>query len=190
MAVQTATMPIMVRFSISFCLKLVSVACISVLAACSPKYDWREVRGADAPFVVTLPAKPASHTRTVDLGGVPVTMTMTAAEVDDVTFAVGTAELPDAAQAQKALIAMKTALVRNIAGTLRQEKTSTAGTTPVMLEIEAGGPPGPGSGGQPRLLLARFLAKDKRVYQLVVVGKEKAVARDEADIFFTSFKLN
>lgn len=163
-------------------------ACALLLAACSPKYDWREVRGAGAPYTVTLPARPASHARIVDLDGVKVTMTMTAAEADHVTFAVGTADLASPAQAQQAIVAMKTALVRNIGGTLRHEKTAAAGSGPMTIEIEAAGPPAPATGGQPRLLLARFIAHDKRVYQLVVVGAEKTEAREAADIFFTSFK--
>lgn len=182
-----ATISSMARFSISPLLASACIACAFLLAACSPKYDWREVRGSGVPFLIVLPAKPVSHSRTVNLDGVQATMTMTAAEVDEVTFAVGAAELPDAAQAQKALLAMKTALIRNIGGTLRHEKVSTAGSAR-MIEIEASGPPAPGS-DQPRLLLARFIAQDKHAYQLVVVGKEKAVAREAVDVFFTSFKL-
>ena len=159
------------------------VACAFLLAACSPKFDWREVRGQGAPFVVLLPAKPASHTRTINLDGLQVSMTMTAAEVDGVTFAVGTAELSDATQAPKALAAMKTALVRNIGGAVKQEKVSDPGTVPATIDIEA-------SGTESRILLARFLAKDKRIYQVVMVGKQNAVSRDAADTFFSSFKLN
>ncbi|HYD61381.1 MAG TPA: hypothetical protein VEC35_13535 [Noviherbaspirillum sp.] len=158
------------------------IACVALLAACSPKFDWREVRGTSAPFTVLLPSKPATHTRTVNLDGLQVPMTMTAADVDGVTFAVGTADLPDAAQAPKALAAMKTALVRNINGAIRLEKASVPGAVPVTIDIEAAG-----SG---RLLLARFLAKDQRVYQVIIVGNESVVSRDAADTFFTSFKLN
>ncbi len=164
-----------------------TAACVTaatLLLACSPKYDWREVRGAGAPFMIMLPAKPSSHARPIDLAGTRVTMTMTAAEVDDVTFAVGTAELPDAAQAQTALAAMKVALVRNIGGTVRYDKP----VAPAMTEIEAGGAPSGQRGEQPWLLLARFMVKDKRVYQIVVVGREKDVSREAADTFLTSFK--
>lgn len=166
------------------------IICSLLLAACSPKFDWREVRGNDVPFVVTMPAKPATHAREVNLDGTQVLMTMTAAEIDGVTFAVGTAELPDATQAQKALAAMKTALIRNINGTLRHETSSGTAEQPAMMEIEAIGLPAANRDGEPYLLLARFIAKDKRVYQLLVVGKEKSVVRDAADTFFMSFKLN
>ncbi|RZI45001.1 hypothetical protein EGT07_00490 [Herbaspirillum sp. HC18] len=167
----------------SFRARAVFAAAAFLLTACSPKYDWREVHGAGAPYVVLLPAKPASHTRTVDLDGLQVSMTMTAAEVDGVMFAVGTAELPNAAQAPKAMDAMKTALVRNIGGTIRQEKSSAAGSVPATIDVEV-------AGTQSRLLLARFLAEDKHIYQVVMIGKEKDMSRDAADTFFSSFKSN
>lgn len=182
-----ATISSMLKFSIPSLLKLACIACAFLLPACSPKYDWREVRGSGVPFTVLLPAKPATHTRTVHLDGMQVTMTMTAAEVDEVTFAVGTAELQEAAQTQKALIAMKTALVRNIGGTVKQEKSSAAGSVPTVIEVEASGAT---SDDQPRILLARFVAKDKHIYQVVMTGKEKTMSRDAADTFFTSFKTN
>lgn len=166
---------------------LAGAACTLLLAACSPQYDWREVRGTGAAFTIVLPGKPASHTRTINLDGLPVTMTMTGAEVDHVSFAVGTAELPEVAQVEKAIGAMKAALVRNIGGTLNQEKAVAASGTPAI-EIEASGPPAAHTGGRPRMLLARFLARDRRVYQLVVIGADKPGVREAADTFFTSFK--
>ena len=44
--------------------------------------------------------------------------------------------------------------------------------------------------GQPRVLFARFFAKERRVYQLVVTGSEKAVQRDLVDTYFSSFRFN
>lgn len=159
------------------------VACCLLLLACSPKFNWREVHGSAAPYVVALPAKPATHARQINLNGIPLTMTMTGAEVDNVTFAVGTAELPDAAQATHALGSMKTALVRNIGGTVTEEKASAPNVAPIMLEVEASAP----AGG--RVLLARFIARDRHIYQLVVTGRESDVSREAADTFFTSFRL-
>ncbi|SNS16820.1 hypothetical protein SAMN06265795_101333 [Noviherbaspirillum humi] len=158
-----------------------------IFTACSPRLDWRDVRGEGAPFMVTLPGKASSFSRPIRLGEIPVTMTMTAAEVDDVTYAVGTAELSDAAQTVQALAAMQTAMLRNVGAAPRQERTVTAAGMSFR-EVEAVGPPGSNTQGQPRLLLARFGAKDKRVYQLVILGREPAVSREAADTFFSSFK--
>lgn len=177
----------MFRFSTSILPQAACIMGVLLLSACSPKYNWREVRGTDAPFMVMLPAKPASHTRPINLDGTEVTMTMTAAEVDDVAFAVGTAELPEPASTQQALQAMKRAMVRNINGTIVHENASGPESKPAVIEIEAVGPSGNRSGR--RLLLARFIAQEQRIYQVIVVGQEDDVSREAADTFFTSFKL-
>lgn len=179
----------------SFSLSLpIALTCALLMTACTPKYDWREIRSADAPFIVALPAKPVSFSRPINLDGIPVTMPMIAAEVGGTTFAVGTAKLPDTANAALALITMKTALVKNIGGTVKTEKSVAAAKSPnggqnvITIEIEAVGTRN--GKPQPILLMARFIAQGKQIYQLVVLGEEKSISRDAADTFFTSFKLN
>jgi hypothetical protein len=184
---------IIMNFSRTYFRKTTLIASLLFLSACSPKFDWREVHSDTAAYVIALPTKPTTHTRNIDLKGSAVSMTMVASEVDGVTFAVGSAELPDAIQAQVSLAAMKTAMVNNIRGTIKHEKVlampqsaNTSGAI-ALTEIEASGP---AANGQIRVLLARFLAKEKRVYQLVVVGPEKSINRESVATFFSSFKLN
>src|SRR5471030_2526539 len=95
-----------------------------LVSACSPKFNWRDYRSNDAPYTVQFPGKPAQQTRTVDLDGQQVSLTMAATEIDGTTFAVASGELPDAAHAQLAMLAMKTAMVKNIAGVRSEEHTS------------------------------------------------------------------
>ncbi|HWT72476.1 MAG TPA: hypothetical protein VN361_09835 [Oxalicibacterium sp.] len=174
-----------------------AAAILLALAACSPRYDWRELHGVDAPYSVAMPARPDSFSRGIDLNGVHVSMTMTAAEVGKATFAVGSAELPTAPQAQASLDAMKNALVRNIRGTIRQEKTLTIaqsrradGGRVAVIEVVAIGPGDRASEGRPRALFARFVAKDKRVFQVVATGPEDTLQRETVDTFFSSFRLD
>ncbi|MFC5472890.1 hypothetical protein [Paraherbaspirillum soli] len=168
---------------------LLAACAVLMLGACSPKFNWREVRASDASYSVLLPAKPSTFSRPIDLGGLPVTMTMTAAKVDDTVFAVGSATLPESAQAQAALVAMQTALVKNINGTLKSEKTTAAaGNTPgwsASIDMEAVGTP---TGGKPQILFGHFVSKGKEVYQVIVIGPEKDVSRENADTFIASFK--
>ena len=155
------------------------------LSACTPRFDWREVRGTDAPYTVLMPAKPSVHTQPVNIGGTTVDMTMTAADIDGVTFAVGSAEFADAAQATAALGAMKTALVRNIGGKILHESTASAAPPPATsISVDAIGP----AGARQRHLFARLVARERRVYQVLVVGGEKAVERESVDMFLDSFK--
>jgi hypothetical protein len=172
---------------------LAMLAIVTMLAACTPKYDWRDVRGSSAPFTVLLPAKPSVYARPVNLGGIKADMTMTAAEIDDVTFAVGTAELPNAAQAQAALLVMKDTLVKNIGGVVRHEKAQL-GATVSTIELDAGpAPVGKDKAAAPRsgasAMHARFIARERRVYQVIVIGPEKAIRPEAVDTFLTSFKL-
>lgn len=160
------------------------------LAACTPKYDWRTVQDTSAPYTVLLPAKPSSLTRTVNLGGIQASMTMTAAEVDDVTFAVGTAELADMDQARAALAVMKDTMVRNIGGVILQEK-NVADPAGLRIDVDAG--PSTSAvpvarGGKTSILHARFIVRGKRVYQVIAVGPAKTMRAEAVDTFLTSFK--
>jgi len=164
---------------------LAAAAASLLLLACSPTYDWREIRGEGASYLVMLPAKPSSHTRTVNLDGTQVQMTMTGAETDGVSFTVATAQLADAAQAQKAMQAMKNAMVRNLGGSVKQEKpVQVAGVT--ATELTATG--GADASGRPRLMVARFFVRDNRVFQMVVLGRENAVPQEAVDTFLSSFR--
>jgi hypothetical protein len=164
----------------------------SVLAACSPSYNWRDYSSQEAPFRVMFPDKPAVHKRKIDIDGMPVEMTMTAVDVDGITYAVGSAEAPDAGRAHAALGAMKTALVRNIGAAVTKEKATVAATAGgagnsqrSSLDIEAAGV----QNGSPMKLVGHFEARDKRFYQVIVMGKEKAMSPERTDQFISSFKL-
>lgn len=162
------------------------LAATIALAACSPKYNWRESSDNGAHFVVLLPGKPTGATRTVDLDGPKVEMSMIATEVDGVTFAVGTAELADAAAAGRALDAMGAALLNNIGGKTG-EKAVLPGKTDGFsrtLELDTQGT----VRGRTLRLVARLAAKDRRVYQVLILGDKNAVTDDNIDTFFSSFK--
>lgn len=168
------------------------------LQACSPRYNWREASDNGAHFVVLLPAKPASATRSVDLDGIRVDLTMTAADVDGLVFAVATAELPDAAQGEAALDAMRRALLANIDG------QPTAPTTPPAPGAAPPAPPARGDAsvfshyldldasgrvrGEPTRLVARLGQRGKRIYQVMVLGPSARVADEQLETFFGSFK--
>jgi hypothetical protein len=160
-------------------------ACLLLLAAltaCSPDYNWRQVQNADAAFTALFPAKPSTHAREINLDGIRTSMSMTAAEVHGVLFAVGSAELSSPALAQPALVAMKTAMVRNIGGTIASDKT-VPGPIP-FTELVANG----SRNGRPVQLTARFAARNQRVYQAVVIGAPQEVPAEAIDTFLSSFK--
>ena len=164
--------------SIFFLVLTVFVLTVFVLTACSPRLDWREVQGNDAPYSVLLPAKPTRLSRQINLDGLPVNMAMTAAEVGGLTFAVGAVQLQNATQTPHALDAMKRAMISNIHGTIRPSTTKDGH------DIEAVGE----ANGKPAVLYARFTARGLWVYQVVLLAREEAVAPETLDTFFGSFQ--
>lgn len=161
-----------------------------MLAACSPKYDWRDYSSPDSPYRVMFPGKPATYTRSVNLDGMKVDMTMTATEVEGATYAVGSAQAPDAAQARAALDAMKTALVRNIGATTATEKSQASavggsGTSALSSNVAASGV----VNGVPMRLVGHFEARGNRFYQVVVIGPAKSIEPEPTEQFISSFKL-
>ena len=166
-------------------------ACLA-LAACSPQHNWRDYSSPDAPFRVMFPDKPATHTRSINLDGMSVNMTMAAAQVDGTMYAVGSAEAPDADKAEAALAAMKTALVRNIGATIKSEKSGKASAgagsssaRSAAIDVEAAG----AQNGVPMRLVGHFESRNKRFYQVIVMGKAKDISQDQVEMFMSSFKL-
>jgi hypothetical protein len=174
--------------------RLATVVVSALLAACSPEHDWREIRAEDGGFVVTLPAKPATLTRRIDLDGLRVDMTMVGAQVRDIAYTVGAVTLPDADDAvrERALATMRAAMVRNIGGTERASRPVT-----VTLIDAAGQPVGTVTGveveatGRMRdreaTLVARFAGTGAGAWQAVVLGT--GPDRDHAQTFLESLKL-
>lgn len=158
-----------------------------MLAGCDPALNWREVRNSDLGYTVLLPAKPASFDRSVDLDGLQVAMSMTAAEVDGTSFAVATAVVADAAQRTSALMAMQTAMTRNIQGEITEQKTITMKNGATAVQIYATGKAA--RDGQPLALFARFMVHGTRVFQVVALGPKEKLDAETADTFLSSFAL-
>src|SRR5690606_6357994 len=84
-----------------------------LLAACSPEYDWRDIRAPGGEYRVHLPATPVSMTRRIHLEALEVEMTMQGARVKDNSFTVAEVPLPGL-PAERILLAMREQMLRNI----------------------------------------------------------------------------
>ena len=75
----------MFRFSI-----LVSTGLVALLslAACSPTFNWREVRPEGTRLNLLLPCKPDKAQKVVPLGGRATSLSMLGCDAGDATFAV------------------------------------------------------------------------------------------------------
>jgi hypothetical protein len=163
-----------------------------LIAACSPKFNWREVHSKDAPYTVLMPAKPSEMSRDIQLGQQTVTMYMNTAQIDGVNFAVGAAKMRDATQAQLTIAIIKSALVQKLAGHITHEK-STVGNIDgkVVFNDEFGASSGtPNMAVSPTRMLGRLVARDEWVFQVLVVGPEKDINKESVETFLNSFKPN
>ena len=158
------------------------------LASCDPALNWREVRSNDAGYSALFPAKPTSFERAVNLDGLQVMMNMTAAEADGVSFAVATAIIEDEGQRTKALIAMQTAMLRNIQGEIKEKKTVTVKGGATAIQMHATGQAG--QAGTPMVLFARFVMHERRVFQVIALGPKEKLSAETADTFLSSFAFN
>jgi hypothetical protein len=74
-------------------LALVGVLC--ALPACSPTFNWREVRTDTAALVTLMPCKPDQASRPVPMAGTTVALQMLGCEAGEATFAVSYADIRD-----------------------------------------------------------------------------------------------
>ena len=176
-------------------MRCVLAATALLLSACSPEYDWREIRSHEHGYAVMLPGKPASMSRRINLDGLEVPMSMQGAKVGDTAFTVAVADLPDASPAtrERALAAMRAGMLRNVgangAGDVAaavvpigdaQGKALGAGQAVIVRAHGAGPAP-------PLSIAAGFTAQGARAWQWVALGP--ALDPDQTQTFLGSFKL-
>ena len=150
------------------------------MSACSPQFNWREVRNNEAPFTILMPAKAESLSKKIQLADTSLDMIMTATEVDGLSFAVGSAKLADASKATDILAAMQNGMIRNIHGEILEPAATANGVMKVQGHV--------GSGDIS--MAARFVTRGNWVYQIIIVGPQKKMTPDIIDTFMNSFIAN
>jgi hypothetical protein len=180
-------LPFLSHYSRLFTLSALCVLML-FLNGCDPTLNWREVRSDDASYTALFPAKPTSFERGVNLDGLQVMMNMTAAEADGASFAVATAIIEDEGQRAKALIAMQTAMLRNIRGEIKEKKTVNLKGGATAIQIHATGQAS--QAGTPLVLFARFVIHESRVFQVIALGPKEKLSAETADTFLSSFAFN
>ncbi|WP_150667450.1 hypothetical protein [Pandoraea anhela] len=174
------------------------LAATALLAACSPRYDWREVHDKDGAYAVTYPAKPTQDEREVKFASGPLPMRMQAARVDAALFAVGVVTLPndDATLRQTVVDELRQGLLANVnesAAVPSQVMVRQAGDAPALpgqaisAQGAAGGRDERGERAE-RFVTARFVGRGNHVYQVVVMAT-KPPTKEQVDQFLDSFIL-
>lgn len=159
-----------------------------VLAACSPAFNWREVRPDDSRLSLLLPCKPDKAKKLVPLGGQPTTLSMLGCEAAGVTFAVAVADLGDASRAAPVLAGWQSVTLANMkaAGTAQSMPLKVAGASPepAAVHVSATGQRADGALVQGQ---AAYFASGTQVFQAVIYAP--AIDPDVAETFFASLKF-
>jgi hypothetical protein len=172
-----------------------------LLAACTPRFDWRDFRQPEAGFAVALPGKPQTLVRAIAFehpaGPVRAEMTMVSTGVDETLFAVGTVRLPPSALEPPAALAatldwFREGILRNVqaAGASPGAAASPAGLgTRDLRAAQAFTAAGTAGRGRPAQLAVRLYVVDDRLFQLVALGAEGEIPPQALETFFDSFRL-
>lgn len=84
------------------------------LAACSPSFNWREVRLGGSELKALLPCKPDQGSRRQNLAGQEIEIAMLGCEAGGALFAVSVAELGPAAHATAVQVQWQASLLGNM----------------------------------------------------------------------------
>ncbi|SAI70421.1 Uncharacterised protein [Bordetella ansorpii] len=173
------------RFMLKNALPLLAAA--SLLAACSPEHNWRELDVADGRVRAAFPARVQTETRELALGGKTLRFSLTAAEVNQAVYAVGYAPLPasvagDAAASQ----ALAGALVQSLYANLGADAPDTL---PAMgQDIEVHGQAA--NAGARSWMLARVWVANGMLIEAVAAGAENKLAPERAREFMNGVRVH
>jgi len=95
-------------------LRFVFAAGALAVAACSPTFNWRDVRTESAALKATLPCKPDKAARTVPMAGRQVELKVLGCEAGGATFAVLTGDIVDPLRAGEVLAQWRAATLANM----------------------------------------------------------------------------
>jgi hypothetical protein len=165
-----------------------AVGLLAVLvAACSPTFNWREVKLPGGPGRAMFPCRPSHEQRQVPLAGRTVALTILSCRTGDTMFALGVADVGQPGQVGAALEALKSAAASNIGGM----------PVPVQTLVVDGATPHPAAGAyrlqgrlpDGRAVQARLavFAQGTRVFQATVFAERPP--GEPADTFFAGLSL-
>lgn len=166
-----------------------AVACLPVLTACNPAFNWREVRPDNTSLSALLPCKPDKAQRTVPLGGQATELTMLGCDAGGATFAIAVATPGEARQLAGVLAGWQTATLAHMkaagAGQVVPLKVPGAAVQPPAVLVRATGQRADGRAVQSQ---AAYFAQGRQVFQAVIYAEQ--LAPEVAETFFSGLKFD
>ena len=164
----------------------VSLLALCALVACSPQFNWRVVPNTDIGYMATFPDKPAQATRTMDLIGLQVPLTLHAAQIEGLYFAVGTVPLQGELAGQGTALrdALAQAVANIAAGKAEVKPIQWLGKTVHEMSMTGKLPSGEAAFAQ-----ARFFEHQGTLYEVMMMGPGEAANPDFSTSWFGGFSL-
>jgi hypothetical protein len=169
--------------------KLINSTLILLLSACTPTFNWRDVRleSADGSALkAALPCKPDTATRKQQLSDIQVDLSMMGCVADETTFTLSRIPLANPLDASKVLAAWQAAGVSNVNARPASMVTATvsgAGAWPAATRVTL-----TGAATQAHMLwFAKQTATGVTLYQAALYGKQPS--NEAVTTFYESLQL-
>jgi hypothetical protein len=163
------------------------LACAALLAACSPTFNWREVRAEPAGLKAMLPCKPDTAFRQVPMAGRQAQLQVLGCDAGGATFAVLFADIGDASRSGEVLAQWKQATLANMRAAGSQERAflpAGAIALPEAGQVTATGKRADGTQVESH---AAYFARGSHVFQAVIYTDR--LQPEWADTFFAGLKF-
>ena len=159
---------------------------LTVLSACNPTFNWRDVRPEGTRLALLLPCKPDKAQRTVPMANQQTEMNLLSCDAGGVTFAVSMADVNDAGKTSAVLAQWQSATLTNIkaGSTITRDAFKVPGLANAAVMVKA---TGQRANGQAVRSQAAYFAQDSRVFQAVMYAD--IISPDVADTFFSGLKF-
>lgn len=160
---------------------------LSLVAACSPSLNWREVRPAGGELKAMLPCKPDQGSRRQSLGGRELEIHMLGCEAGGALYAVSVSDLADGGQALAAQVQWQANLLGNMQAAASASgawalKGASAAMEPVRLNAQGRRPD-----GQPVQVQAVWFVRGTRMYHAAVYAER--ISTEMSEPFFGGLEL-
>jgi hypothetical protein len=164
-----------------------SAVVASVLVACAPSLDWREVRPEGSGLLGLMPCRPSVYQRSVRLAGSAVPLSLNACSADGLTFALAFADLGDPSRVSAALAELKASALANVGAGQPEAlvlKVEGATPNPASARLRVAGRLPDGKGVEEQVAV---FSQGTRVFQATLIGPQ--LPAEVADTFFGGLRL-
>lgn len=154
--------------------------------ACSPTYDWRDVRVEATPLLALFPCKPEPNTRDLSLGGQNVKMTLLGCETGGASFVLVNAKLNNSTTLDAISNQWRQATLANIQAHTVKESFFSIKTGPDAAKAFRVSAQGVRPDGTAMHLQGVWFAIGTHIFQATVVSNQANAAN--ADAFFEGLR--